>query len=163
MLLVGTARCAVRSSQRDDPTFFGSRLLGAAKLRGDGSALVSRPGFGAGRRYRGFSFRVTRPASLDTPLGWRLAGLDFFGTPRSIDHKGDPDQGQSAGGSGTPGSTPIVIASGPRKLSGLVDQIRDPDQGQSGINRRGAEAQRFLTAKDAKHAKECNNRSRENP
>jgi hypothetical protein len=37
-------------------------------------------------------FRVTRLASPVTPFSWRLAGLDFFGTPGSIDQISRSDQ-----------------------------------------------------------------------
>ena len=56
------------------------------------SPVTPSDGLGGGFRYRGFVFRVTRLASLVTPSGWRLAGLDFFGTPGSIDQISDPDQ-----------------------------------------------------------------------
>jgi hypothetical protein len=42
------------------------------------------------------AFPVTCHLSPVTPFGWRLAGLDFFGTPRSIDQKRGSDQVQSA-------------------------------------------------------------------
>jgi hypothetical protein len=55
-------------------------------------------GLGGGFRYSGFVFPVTSHLSRVTPSGRRLAGLDFFGTPRSIDQIRDPDQAISSKG-----------------------------------------------------------------